>query len=124
MARAKPGRHRSGFWYDNLRILAIMGVIGGLLIGTLLALTVGPHAPRLGEESTGDPALIGDVRAVLASDRGLKTLSVGRIRGGQVSFAGLGAEGRTGARPADAVRAGLDHQGLHRDAARRRGATG
>ena len=82
----------TGFWYDNLRILTIMGVIGGLLIGTLLALTVGPHTPRLGRDSTGDQALINDVRAVLASERGLKTLSVGRVRGGQVSFAGLGAE--------------------------------
>ena len=82
----------TGFWYDNLRILTIMGVIGGLLIGTLLALTVGPHPPRLGEESAGDEALVSDVRTALGSDRGLKTLSVGRIRDDQVVFAGLGTE--------------------------------
>ena len=41
-----------------------MGVIGGLLIGTLLGLTVGPHTPTLGEDSTGDEALVADVRAV------------------------------------------------------------
>ena len=93
MASAGTPPAPSGFWYDHLRILSIMGVIGGLLVGTLLALTVGPHTPRLGEDSTGDPGLISDVRAVLASDRGLKTLSVGRIRGGQATFAGLGAEG-------------------------------
>ena len=84
---------RTGFWRQHLRILLIMGLIGGLLIGTLLGLTVGPKTPTLGADSTGDPALVADVRAVLVNDRGLDTLSVGRIRDGQVTFAGLGSVG-------------------------------
>jgi CubicO group peptidase (beta-lactamase class C family) len=85
----------TGFWRTHLRTLLVMGLIGGLLIGTLLGLTVGPKTPTLGDTSTGDPALVADVRAVLVNDRGLDTLSVGRIRGGQATFAGLGpADGR------------------------------
>ena len=83
----------SGFWRQHRRILLVMGLIGGLLVGTLLGLTVGPNTPTLGEDSTGDPALVADVRAVLVNDRGLDTLSVGRIRNGQVTFAGLGSAG-------------------------------
>jgi CubicO group peptidase (beta-lactamase class C family) len=78
------------FWRTHLRTLLVMGLVGGLLIGTLLGLTVGPKTPTLGDTSTGDPALVADVRGVLVNDRGLDTLSVGRIRGGQASFAGLG----------------------------------
>lgn len=80
-----------GFLRQHLRAVGTMGVIGGLLVGTLLGLTVGPKTPRLGEASTGDPALVADTRAVLVSDRGLQTLSVARVRGGQVSYAGLGS---------------------------------
>ena len=72
-----------------------MGMIGGLIFGTLLGLTVGPKTPTLGEEGTGDPALVADVRAVLVNDRGYDTLSVGRVRGGQVAFAGLARRRRT-----------------------------
>ena len=79
-----------GFWRQHRRALLVMGVIGGLLTGTLLGLTVGPKTPTLGTASTGDPVLVADVRAVLVDDRGLDTLSVARIRAGQVAFAGLG----------------------------------
>lgn len=81
---------RAGFVRQHLRALLVMGLIGGLLIGTLLGLTVGPTTPTLGEASTGDPALVADVRAVLVNDRGYDTLAVGRVRGGQVEHAGLG----------------------------------
>jgi CubicO group peptidase (beta-lactamase class C family) len=80
-------------WRRHLRALLVVGLIGGLLIGTLLGLTVGPRTPVLGEDSTGDPALVADVRAVLVNDRGYDSLSVGRVRGGQVAFAGLGSAG-------------------------------
>lgn len=81
----------AGFFREHRRALLVMGLVGGLLIGTLLGLTVGPKAPTLGAASTGDPALIADVRAVLVNDRGFDTLSVGRIRDGKATFAGLGA---------------------------------
>lgn len=94
-ATARPTRE-PGFLRQHLRTVGVMGVIGGLLIGTLLGLTVGPRTPTLGDASTGDPALVADTRAVLASDRGLQTLSVARVRGGRVTFAGLGSDdGRT-----------------------------
>ena len=76
----------TGSWRRHLRALLVIGLIGGLIIGTLLGLTVGPKTPALGEGSTGDPALVADVRAVLVNDRGYDTLSVGRVRGGQVSL--------------------------------------
>jgi CubicO group peptidase (beta-lactamase class C family) len=85
--------HPPSFWRQHRRILLVMGLIGGLLIGTLLGLTVGPKTPTLGEDSTGDPALVADVRSVLASDRGLDTLSLGRVRDGTFGFAGLGTAG-------------------------------
>jgi CubicO group peptidase (beta-lactamase class C family) len=82
------------FWRQHMRILLVMGVIGGLLIGTLLGLTVGPRTPELGPDSTGNPALVADVRAVLVNDRGFDTLSVGRVRSdGAFAFAGLGNTG-------------------------------
>jgi CubicO group peptidase (beta-lactamase class C family) len=67
-------------------------VIGSFLIGCLISLAVGPRTPTLGTPSSGDVALINDVRSVLVSNRGYQTLSVGRIRNGQASFAGLGAQ--------------------------------
>jgi len=95
MATASTSRQTqpapAGFWRQHLRTLLVMGLIGGLLVGTLLGLTVGPKTPQLGEDSTGDPALVADVRAVLGNDRGLDTVSVGRVRDGRVIFAGLGA---------------------------------
>jgi CubicO group peptidase (beta-lactamase class C family) len=63
-----------------------------VVLGTLLGITVGPHSPTLGEAHTGDESLVADVRAALTSGRGYRTLSVGRIRSGVVSFAGLGTE--------------------------------
>ena len=81
----------TGSWRRHLVALLVMGLISGLIIGTLLGLTVGPKTPILGADSTGDPALVADVRAVLASDRGYDTLSVGRVRDGQATLAGLGS---------------------------------
>src|SRR5215207_7674500 len=83
------------FWRTHMRVVLVMGLIGGLLIGTLLGLTVGPKTPTLGDTSIGDPVLVAGVRGVLVNDRGLDTLSVGRIRNGHATFAGLGpADGR------------------------------
>ena len=110
----------TGSWRRHLVALLVMGLVGGLIIGTLLGLTVGPKTPTLGEDGTGDPALVADVRAVLVNDRGYHSLSVGRVRGGQVAFAGLGSDRDGPPTSADPVRAGLDHQDLHRHVARRR----
>src|SRR5918997_5654143 len=76
----------------RLRWLLLVGLVFGLAIGTLLGLTLGPRTPALGEARSGDQALAADVRAALGSDHGYQTLSVARIRGGTVSFAGLGEE--------------------------------
>ena len=62
------------------------------MIGVLVSLITGPRTPTLGEVAGGDPALVADVRAVLVTDRELQTLSVGRVRDGQLSFAGLGTD--------------------------------
>src|SRR5687767_2669456 len=76
----------------RLRVLLVIGLVFGLAIGTLLGLTIGPIAPALGDTRTGDQALAADVRAALGSDRGYQTLSAARMRGGIITFAGLGAE--------------------------------
>jgi CubicO group peptidase (beta-lactamase class C family) len=76
----------------RLRALLAIGLVFGLAFGTLAGLTLGPRTPALGNAQTGDEALAADVRAALGSDRGYQTLSAGRVRGGAVSFAGLGAE--------------------------------
>jgi CubicO group peptidase (beta-lactamase class C family) len=76
----------------RLRALLAIGLVFGLALGTLAGLTLGPRTPALGNAQTGDQALVSDVRAALGSDRGYQTLSVGRVRGGTVSFAGLGEE--------------------------------
>ena len=81
----------TGSWRRHLVALLVLGLIAGLILGTLLGLTVGPKTPTLGEDSTGDPALVADVRAVLVNDRGYDTMSVGRVRGGQATLAGLGS---------------------------------
>ena len=78
----------------QLGVLLGIGLVFGLVIGALLGLTVGPHTPTLGDARAGDEALAADLRAVLVSDRGYQTLSAGRVRGGTVSFAGLGEEDR------------------------------
>jgi CubicO group peptidase (beta-lactamase class C family) len=83
-ARAIPRR--------RLRVLLGIALLFGLVIGTLLGLTLGPGTPALGGAHSGDETLAADVRAALVSDHGYQTLSVGRVRGGAVSFAGLGEE--------------------------------
>ena len=72
--------------------LLLVAILVGMLIGALASLGLGPRTPTLGTAQAGDPGLAEDVRASLVSDRGLQTLSVGRVRDGQVSFAGLGDE--------------------------------
>src|SRR3712207_6572798 len=83
-ARAIPPR--------RLRALLAIALVFGLVLGTLIGLTLGPRTPTLGDASTGDQALAREVRAALASDAGYQTLSVARVRGGALSFAGLGEE--------------------------------
>jgi CubicO group peptidase (beta-lactamase class C family) len=78
-----------------LRALLAIGLVFGLVLGTLLGLSLGPRAPTLGDARAGDETLAADVRAALRNDRGYQTLSVGRVRGGVVSFAGLGEEDGT-----------------------------
>ena len=72
--------------------LLLVAILIGMLIGALASLGLGPRTPTLGPAQAGDPGLAEDARASLASDRGLQTLSVGRVRDGQASFAGLGEE--------------------------------
>ena len=76
----------------RLQVLLAIGLVFGLTLGTLAGLTLGPRTPALGDAQTGDEALAADVPAALGSDRGYQTLSAGRVRGGAVSFAGLGEE--------------------------------
>jgi CubicO group peptidase (beta-lactamase class C family) len=76
----------------RLRALLGIALVFGLAIGTLLGLTLGPRTPTLGDARSGDEALAADVRAALVSDHGYQTLSVGRVRAGAASFAGLGEE--------------------------------
>ena len=83
-ARAIPRR--------RLRVVLGIALLFGLVIGTLLGLSLGPRTPALGGAHRGDETLAAEVRAALGSDRGYQTLSVGRIRDGAVSFAGLGEE--------------------------------
>ncbi len=76
----------------RLQALLAVSLVFGLVLGTLGGLTVGPHTPALGDAHTGDEQLAADVRAALISDRGYRTLSVGRVRAGTITFAGLGEE--------------------------------
>ena len=64
--------------------------VGALVLGTALGLLLGLRGPALGDATSGDAALAADVRAALGSDRGLQSLSTGRVRDGQVVLAGLG----------------------------------
>ena len=71
----------------------LVAILAGMLIGALVSLGLGPRTPTLGTAQAGDTELAEDVRASLVNDRGLQVLSVGRVREGQVSFAGLGEDG-------------------------------
>ncbi|WP_375423459.1 serine hydrolase domain-containing protein [uncultured Friedmanniella sp.] len=73
--------------------LTALVLMAGLVLGSLVSLTVGPRSPHLATVVTGDAQLAADFRATLASDAGYGQVSVARIRDGQVSYAGLGSEG-------------------------------
>jgi CubicO group peptidase (beta-lactamase class C family) len=83
---------RPGITPRRLRALLVIALVFGVVFGTLLGLSVGPHTPALGDARTGDETLAADVRAALTNDHGYQTLSVGRVRAGTVTFAGLGEE--------------------------------
>ena len=68
--------------------------LAGALLGALLALLLGPHAPVLGEP-VGDPALAHDAEEILGNPVGYGAVSVVRIRDGQPAWAGFPAEGQT-----------------------------
>ncbi len=70
----------------------LLAALIGMIIGAVVSLGLGPRTPTLGESRAGDVKLAEDVRSSLVSDRGLQTLSVARVRDGQVSYAGLGDE--------------------------------
>jgi CubicO group peptidase (beta-lactamase class C family) len=72
---------------------ALLAVIGGLLLGGLVGLVLGPHSLSPGPRSSGDQLLAGDFRATLASDRGLGSVEVARLRDGKVTYAGLAPDG-------------------------------
>lgn len=77
---------------SGLRRSLALGLVG-LLVGTSLGLLLGLRGPELGQRTTGDTALAADVRAAFTTDRGFTSLSAARIRGGQVTYAGLGDAG-------------------------------
>src|SRR4051794_38146045 len=83
----------------RLRGLLAVSLVFGLTFSAVIGLTVGPDSPALGEARTGDEQLAADVRAAMTSDRGFQTLSVGRVRAGVVTFAGLGEEHGEGPGP-------------------------
>ncbi|SEP75309.1 serine hydrolase domain-containing protein [Microlunatus flavus] len=64
--------------------------VAALVVGTTLGLLLGFRGPALGPTSTGDAGLAADLRASLASDRGLVGLAAARVRDGEVRVAGLG----------------------------------
>ncbi len=67
----------------------LLAVVAGLLLGGLVGLVLGPHSLSPGPRVSGDQLLAGDFRATLASDRGLASIEVARLRGGKVTYAGL-----------------------------------
>ena len=75
------------------RRLVPLGVVAGLLLGGLVGLLLGPHSLSLGPRFSGDQLLAGDFRATLASDRGLGSVEVARLRDGKVTYAGLAPDG-------------------------------
>lgn len=72
----------------RLQLLALLAA--AMAVGALLSLLLGPGTPSLGAATTGDTELAADVRAAMTTDRGYAALSVARVRGGEVAYAGLG----------------------------------
>jgi CubicO group peptidase (beta-lactamase class C family) len=60
------------------------------LIGCSVLLGLGPRPAGLGTAS-GDPALVKDAVAALAHAPNVETVSVARVRGGQMTWAGFGS---------------------------------
>lgn len=87
MARTTPGRTTSvrSRWYLPL---------AGALLGALLSLLLGPHAPTLGDP-VGDPQLARDAQVLLGNPNGYGSVSVVRIRNGQATWAGFPAKGQS-----------------------------
>jgi CubicO group peptidase (beta-lactamase class C family) len=71
----------------------LLAVVAGLALGGLVGQVLGPRALSLGPLTSGDQVLAGDFRATLASDRGLASVQVARLRDGQVTYAGLAPDG-------------------------------
>lgn len=86
-SRPKP-RWRDGLALPLRASLLILG--GAVVLGLLASLALGPHGPRL-RGSGGDAALVADAEARLASPGGYQSLSIAKVDGGRVSFAGLGS---------------------------------
>ena len=76
-----------------LTALTALGALVALVLGTAGGLLAGLRGPALGPATAGDAALAADVRAAFTSDRGFVSLSVARVRDGQLTFAGLGEHG-------------------------------
>lgn len=72
--------------------VAVFTLIASVLVGGLGFWTLGPH-PYLSEATTGDAALAADVRRAAGDGAGLQRLSVARVEGDRVTFAGVGDEG-------------------------------
>ena len=71
----------------------VLALVAGLLLGGLVGLVLGPHSLSPGPHVSGDQLLAGDFRATLASDRGLDSVEVARLRDGKVTYAGLAPDG-------------------------------
>ena len=75
------------------RRLVLLGVVAAALLGGLVGLLLGPHSLSPGPRLSGDQLLAGSFRATLASDRGLASVEVARLRDGKVTYAGLTPDG-------------------------------
>lgn len=73
--------------------LAVLVLLAGLVLGSLVSLAVGPRSPHLGHGVSGDTQLAADFRATLRSDAGYGQVSLARVRDGAVSYAGLSSDG-------------------------------
>lgn len=82
------GGHRLG----GSRWLPVGVLVLTAVLGLVLSLALGPRS-TLGDQRGGDPALVADVDAAIGDPGGLGALSVGRLRDGKISYAGLGDAG-------------------------------